>query len=72
MLIFHCQALLPFQQAQHNRLASDAFSALRARQRFPTGAVFQSLLYRFACFQDKRGSARLTYRPGTSPKTLRL
>lgn len=72
MLIFHCQVLLPFQQDQCNGLAIATFHALPAWQHFPIGAVFQSLLYRFLYFKDKRGSACLTYRPGTSPKELKL
>lgn len=72
MIIFHCQVLLPFQQDQRNCLAIDTFSALPAWQHFPIGVVFQSLLYRFVYFKDKRSSACLTYRPGTSPKKLKL
>lgn len=72
MLIFHCQVLLPFQQDQCNCLTINTFSALSAWQHFPIEAVFQSLLYRFVYFKDKRGSACLTYTRGISTKKLKL
>lgn len=59
-------------QQHHCPCLAAEFSALPAWLQFPTGAVFQSLLPRFLCFKDKRGSACSPYRPGTPSKNLEL